>query len=100
MQPSEVFAVIFLDSKMRVIAYEELFYGSINHANVHPRELIRRILAHNAAAIILAHNHPSGDPTPSQEDYRLTEILQDSLKWLEVKIIQHVIVGFEGCKVL
>ncbi len=100
MQPREVFAVIFLDSKMRVIAYEELFYGSINHANVHPRELIRRILAHNAAAIILAHNHPSGDPTPSQEDYRLTEILQDSLKWLEVKIIQHVIVGFEGCKVL
>jgi DNA repair protein RadC len=94
----EVFSVIFLNSKLEFISYEELFYGSINHATVHPREVIKRVLAHNAAAIILAHNHPSGDPSPSRDDIQLTEILQDSLKWLDVRVIQHIIVGHKRCK--
>ncbi|MCD6047271.1 MAG: repair protein RadC [Gammaproteobacteria bacterium] len=100
LQTREIFAVIFLNTKMEFIAYEELFYGTLHHANVHPRELIKRVLANNAAALILAHNHPSGDPTPSRDDHMLTEMLQDSLKWLDVKIIQHIIVGARRCETI
>lgn len=98
LQSREVFAVLFLNSKMELIAYEELFQGGLRHADIHPRELIKRVLAHNAAALILAHNHPSGDPTPSDEDFHLTEKLQESLRWLDVKIIQHIVVGHDRCK--
>lgn len=96
-QVREVFAVLFLNAKLELIAYEELFYGSLHHANVYPREVIKRVLSHNASAVIFAHNHPSGDPTPSQADHHLTELLQDSLKWLEVKVIQHIVVGYDRC---
>lgn len=98
MQEQEVFAVLFLTSKLELIAYEELFRGSINFTTVHPREVMKRALIHNAAALILAHNHPSGDPTPSKEDYHLTEVLQECLKWLDVKIIQHIVVGHKRCQ--
>ena len=100
MHAHEVFAVLFLNAKMELIVYEELFHGSLHHATVYPREVIKRVLAHNAAAVIFAHNHPSGDPTPSKADHQLTEILQDSLKWLEVKVIQHVVVGHDRCEVV
>ncbi len=93
----ETFAAIFLNSRLEILAYEELFHGTLTYANVHPREVIKRAIAHNAAALIVAHNHPSGDPTPSQEDVQITQILQDSLQWLDIKILQHVIVGRNHC---
>jgi DNA repair protein RadC len=72
-RPAEVFGVLFLDTKHQILAFEELFHGTIDHTSVHPRELIRRVMHHNAARIILAHNHPSGDTTPSQADITLTK---------------------------
>jgi DNA repair protein RadC len=100
LQTKEVFAVLFLNSKMEMIAYEELFQGTLHHANIHPRELIKRVFVHNAAALILAHNHPSGDPTPSPDDVHLTEALQESLRWVDVKIIQHIVVGHHHCETI
>ncbi len=70
-QPREVFAVLFLDNQNRLITYEELFFGTIDGASVYPREVVRRALAHNCAAVILSHNHPSGVAEPSQADYHL-----------------------------
>ena len=96
----ETFAVLFLNTKLELIAYEELFQGTVSYATVHPREIVRRALAHNATALILAHNHPSGDPTPSKEDLEITQILQDSLQWLDIKIVQHLIVGNNVCEAI
>ncbi|MBD3671071.1 MAG: DNA repair protein RadC [Gammaproteobacteria bacterium] len=91
--PYEVFACLFLDNRNRVIAFEELFRGTINGASVHPREVVRRTLAHNAAALILAHNHPSGVAEPSQSDRRLTERLKQALELVEVRVLDHIVVG-------
>ncbi len=91
----EVFACLFLDSKHRVLAWVEMFRGSINSATVHPREVVKEALRLNAAAIILAHNHPSGDSTPSREDISLTNKLQEILKVVDVKVLDHLIVGDE-----
>jgi len=91
----EVFACLFLDSKHRVLAWVEMFRGSINTATVHPREVVKEALRLNAAAIILAHNHPSGDSTPSREDIALTEKLREILKVIDVKVLDHLIVGDE-----
>ena len=77
--PYEVFACVLLDNRHRVIRYEELFRGTIDGASVHPREVIRLVYETNAAAVIFAHNHPSGPPEPSQSDIRLTERLKDAL---------------------
>lgn len=91
--PYEVFAVLFLDTRHRPIACEELFRGSIDGASVHPREVVRRVLAHNAAAVILAHNHPSGVAEPSDADRLITQRLQESLSLIEVRVLDHLVIG-------
>ena len=92
----EVFAVIFLDNRHRVLAFEELFRGTIDGASVHPREVLRRALHHNAAAVVLSHNHPSGVAEPSQADCRITDRLREALAMVDVRVLDHVIVG-DGC---
>ncbi|MDX9768348.1 MAG: DNA repair protein RadC [Ectothiorhodospiraceae bacterium] len=94
--PHEVFAILFLDNRHRVIAFEELFQGTIDGASVHPREVVRRVLAHNAAAVILAHNHPSGVAEPSAADARITQRLKDALALIDVRVLDHLIVGDES----
>lgn len=89
----EVFACLFLDARHRLIGFESLFLGSVDRASVHPREVLKRALALNAAALILAHNHPSGHPEPSPSDVRLTEELRALLMQIDVRVIDHVIVG-------
>jgi DNA repair protein RadC len=96
--PYEVFACLFLDNRHRVIDFEELFRGTIDGASVHPREVVRRALHHNAAAIILAHNHPSGIAEPSRADVQLTRRLVESLSLVDVRVLDHVVVG-DGCGV-
>jgi len=89
----EVFACLFLDNRHRVIRFEELFRGTIDGASVHPREVVKRALRHNAAAVILAHNHPSGVAEPSQADRALTRRLQDALGLVEVRVLDHFVIG-------
>jgi DNA repair protein RadC len=89
----EVFACLFLDNRHRVIGFEELFFGTIDSATVHPREVVKRALYHNAAAVILAHNHPSGVAEPSRADEQLTRQLQSALALVEVRVLDHFIVG-------
>ena len=91
--PYEVFACMFLDNRHRILAFEELFRGSIDGASVHPREVVRRCLAHNAAAVILAHNHPSGVAEPSQADRAITADLKRALELIQVRVLDHFIVG-------
>ncbi len=91
--PHEVFACLFLDNRHRVIGYEELFRGTIDGTEVHPREVIKRALAYNAAAVILAHNHPSGVAEPSRADETLTRRLKEALALVEIRILDHLIVG-------
>lgn len=92
-RPNEVFACLFLDNRHRVVKYEELFTGTIDGASVHPREVVRRALEVNAAAVIFAHNHPSGVTEPSQADLRITQRLKDALDLVEVRVLDHFIVG-------
>jgi len=89
----EVFAALFLDNRHRPIAFEELFRGSIHGASVYPREVVRRCLVHNAAAVIFAHNHPSGVAEPSQADRDITTLLKQALALIEVRVLDHFIVG-------
>ena len=89
----EVFACVFLDTRHHVIAFEELFRGTVDGASVHPREVVKRALAHNAAAVILAHNHPSGIPEPSEADRSITRKLQNALALVEIRVLDHLIVG-------
>lgn len=89
----EVFAVLYLDNRHRLIAYEELFYGTIDGAAVHPRELVKAALKHNASAVIVAHNHPSGIPEPSQADKHLTQRLREALALVDLRILDHIVVG-------
>lgn len=96
LREQEVFAVLFLDNRHRVIAYEELFYGTIDGASVHPRVVAQKALAHNAAAIIVAHNHPSGVPEPSNADRNITQRLKDALVLVDVRLLDHIVVG-EQC---
>lgn len=91
--PYEVFAVLFLDNRHRVIGYEELFRGTIDGASVHPREVVRKAMAHNAAAVIFSHNHPSGIAEPSQADQRITERLRDALALVDVRVLDHIVIG-------
>jgi len=93
--PHEVFAALFLDNRHRVIAYEELFRGTIDQAAVHPREVAKRALYHNAAAVIFAHNHPSGVAEPSRSDEQITHQLRDALALLEVRVLDHIVIGDE-----
>ena len=91
--PYEVFACLFLDNRHRVIEFEELFRGSIDGASVHPREVVRRCLAHNAAAIIVAHNHPSGVAEPSAADRAITQRLREALELIDVRLLDHFVIG-------
>jgi DNA repair protein RadC len=92
----EVFACLFLDNRHRVVAFDEMFYGTVDRAEVHPREVVKRALHHNAAALILAHNHPSGVPEPSRADERITIRLKNALDLIDVRVLDHFIVG-DGC---
>ncbi len=89
----EVFACLMLDNRNRVIAFRELFRGTIDGAGVYPREVVKQALADNAAAVIFAHNHPSGVAEPSQADIRITERLQRALALVDIRVLDHVIVG-------
>ncbi len=91
--PYEVFAGLFLDNRHRVIEYQELFRGTIDGASVHPREVVRAAMKCNAAAVIFAHNHPSGVAEPSQADIRITERLQQALDYVDVRVLDHIIIG-------
>jgi DNA repair protein RadC len=92
-RPHEVFACLFLDNRHRVICFEELFRGTIDGATVHPREVVKTALAHNAAAVILAHNHPSGVAEPSRADEMLTRRLKDALALVDIRVLDHIVVG-------
>lgn len=89
----EVFLVLFLDTQHRVIASEELFHGTLSQTSVYPREVVKRALAHNAAAVILAHNHPSGVAEPSQSDKLLTDALKQALSLVDVRVLDHFVVA-------
>ena len=93
----EVFALLMLDSKHRVIAFHELFRGTLDGASVYPREVVKVCLEHNAAALILVHNHPSGDPEPSQADRNLTTKLRAAMDLVGVRTLDHIVVGRDGC---
>ena len=88
-----VFACLFLDNRHRVIKYEELFRGTIDGASVHPREVVKRALHHNSAAVILAHNHPSGVAEPSLADEAITRRLKDALSLVDVRVLDHFVVA-------
>ncbi|WP_434775323.1 RadC family protein [Pseudomonas oryzihabitans] len=92
-EPHEVFGCLFLDTRHRVLAFEALFHGTIDGASVYPRQVVKRALAHNAAAVILTHNHPSGIAEPSQADRLLTTRLKDALALVDVRVLDHFIVG-------
>ena len=89
----EVFALLMLDSQHRLICLEELFRGTIDSASVHPREVVKSALKHNAAAVILSHNHPSGVAEPSQSDRLITDSLVDALDLVGVRVLDHIVVG-------
>lgn len=89
----EHFAALFLDAQNRLIAFEVLFTGTLNQTSVYPREVARAALAHGAAFVILSHNHPSGEVTPSKADFALTHALKDALKLVDVLVLDHVIVS-------
>lgn len=91
--PDEKFLVLFLNTRHRVVHSEILFHGTVNQSAVHPRVIIREALKWNASAVILAHNHPSGDPTPSQSDRHITDRIRDGLGMLDIRVLDHLVVG-------
>jgi DNA repair protein RadC len=93
----EVFCCIYLDTRRRLIAFEELFRGTVDSAQVHPRDVLRQALHHNATAVIFAHNHPSGALEPSPADDFITRRLTDLLALMDVLVLDHIIVGGGGC---
>lgn len=90
---NETFAALFLDNQHRIIAYEELFSGTINTATVYPRPIVERVLQLNAAALILAHNHPSGLSDASQQDLAITERIRDALDLVDARLLDHIVIG-------
>ena len=88
--------ILFLDSKNRLITDEVHTSGTVNHTSVYPREVARRALIHNATAVILAHNHPSGDPQPSQNDISMTRTLVEALRPLDIVVHDHLVIGRNG----
>ena len=93
----EVFCCLFLDNRHRVIAFDEVFRGTIDGASVHPRDVVKLALARNAAAVILAHNHPSGIAEPSQADELITGRLRDALALVDIRVLDHIVVGDGAC---
>jgi DNA repair protein RadC len=92
-RPHEVFVGVFLDAQNRVLAVEELFRGTLTQTSVYPREVVKRALAHNAAALIFAHNHPSGVAEPSRADEALTQALKQALALVDVRVLDHFVIG-------
>lgn len=90
---NEVFACLFMDNHLRLIKFEELFFGTINETNIYPREIVRRGLLHNAAKIILAHNHPSGNPAPSTADKEVTLLIKQALNLVDIEVVDHIVIG-------
>lgn len=90
---NETFAALFLDNQHRIIAYEELFTGTINSATIHPRPIVERVLQLNAAALILAHNHPSGISEASQQDIAVTNRIREALDLVDARLLDHLIIG-------
>jgi DNA repair protein RadC len=95
--PHEVFGCVFLDNRHRVLGFDELFRGTIDNTTVYPREVVRQALHRNAAAVILAHNHPSGVPEPSDADRLITRRIRDALELVDVRLLDHVVVGDGAC---
>jgi len=93
--PHEVFAVLFLDQRHRVIEFDEMFRGTIDGASVYPREVVKKALEYNSAAVIFAHNHPSGVAEPSQADEKITRRLKDALALVDIRVLDHFVVGDE-----
>lgn len=91
--PHEVFAVMFLDAQNRLIEMEVMFRGTLTQTSVHPREIVKRALHHDSAAVVLAHNHPSGTVQPSRADEALTLTLKQALALIDVRVLDHVIVA-------
>ncbi len=91
--PHEVFACLFLDNRNRVLAFEKLFHGTIDGASVYPREVVRKAIEKNAAAVIFAHNHPSGVAEPSSADEQITRRLKDALALVDVRVLDHMVIG-------
>ncbi|WP_373226428.1 DNA repair protein RadC [Enterobacter cloacae complex sp. ESBL7] len=89
----EEFTALFLDNQHRLIAHETLFTGTINHTQVHPREVVKAGLKYNCAAVIVAHSHPSGEAEPSQADRKITERLQKALELVEIRLLDHLVIG-------
>jgi DNA repair protein RadC len=96
-RPYEVFCCLHLDNRHRLIHFEEVFRGTIDGASVHPREVVRQALQHNAAALIFAHNHPSGVAEASQADELITRRLRDALALVDIRVLDHLIVGDNHC---
>src|SRR5690606_30554134 len=92
-KPHESFAALFLDARCRLIAAEQLFRGTLTHSSIYPREVVKAALGHNAASVILAHNHPSGNPRPSQADHAVTALLQQALALVDVRVLDHFVVA-------
>ncbi len=96
-RPHEVFCCLFLDNRHRVLLFEELFRGTIDGTTVYPREVVKRALTVNAAAIILAHNHPSGVAEPSQADERITLRIRSALELVDIRLLDHLVIGDGTC---
>lgn len=94
--PHEIFGVLFLDTQNRLLAAEAMFVGTVDSCAVHPREILKRALHHNAAAVICTHNHPSGHPEPSQADRLITDRLKTALALVDIRVLDHIVVGSEG----
>lgn len=94
--PRELFACLLLDQQHQMIHFEILFYGTVNQASVHPREVVKLALSHNAAATIITHNHPSGRPNPSESDHHITRLIKEALALVEVRLLDHIIIGDHG----
>ena len=92
-RPHEVFCCLYLDNRHRVILFEELFRGTIDGTSVYPREVVKQALAANAAAVILAHNHPSGVAEPSQADERITRRVKSALELVDIRLLDHLVIG-------
>lgn len=90
---SEQFCMVFLDNQHQLLAFETIFWGTIDGAAVYPREIVKRTLAHNASAVFLVHNHPSGVSEPSAADERITERVKSALELIDVRVLDHFVVG-------
>ncbi|TDJ42314.1 MAG: JAB domain-containing protein [Gammaproteobacteria bacterium] len=96
-RPHEVFCCLFMDNRHRVLAFDELFRGTIDAAAVYPREIVKQALGRNAAAVILAHNHPSGNAEPSQSDQLITRRIRDALELVDIRLLDHFVIGDNCC---